>query len=127
MTIEECVKGLKYLSIAYGTQGYTEEEIKIYYDFLKIYSYEVYTISITDIVKKESFIPKINRIIEECEKNKDKIKYIVIEKMKEKGYFKNINEYEKTIKFIKDGTIPEWLKKDIKKYYEDKTILLTST
>ena len=47
--------------------------------------------------------------------------------MKEKGYFKSINEYEKTINFIKNGTIPKWLKKDIKKYYEDKTILLTST
>ena len=41
MTIEECVKGLKYLSIAYGTQGYTKEESKIYYDFLKKYDYEI--------------------------------------------------------------------------------------
>lgn len=127
MTIEECVKGLKYLSIAYGTQGYTKEESKIYYDFLKKYDYEIYKISIKNIIKQESFAPKINKIIEECEKNEDKIEYMVIEKMKEKGYFKNVNEYEKTINFVKNGTIPEWLKKDIKKYYEDKTILLTST
>lgn len=127
MTIEECVKGLKYLSIAYGTQGYTKEESKIYYDFLKKYDYEIYKMSIKNIIKQESFVPKINKIIEECEKNEDKIEYMVIEKMKEKGYFKNDNEYEKTINFVKNGTIPEWLKKDIKKYYEDKTILLTST
>ena len=107
MTIEECVKGLKYLSIAYGTQGYTKEESKIYYDFLKKYDYEIYKISIKNIIKQESFVPKINKIIEECEKNEDKIEYMVIEKMKEKGYFKNVNEYEQTINFVKNGTIPE--------------------
>ena len=46
-------------------------------------------------------------------------KYIaVVEIMLKKGYFHSKVEYEKAKKWVAEGTIPEWFKKDMKKYEE---------
>ena len=46
-------------------------------------------------------------------------RYLAItEEMKKRCYFRSKSEYEKTKKWVIKGTIPEWLKKDMKQYEE---------
>lgn len=122
MTREECIKGLKYLSLAYGTDGFTQEESGIYYEFLQEYSYDTFRAAVKNIIRKSKFLPKITELLEECENCKEQTKFEVLEFMKVKGYFKesnySIGEYEKAIRWLERGNIPDWFKKDLNKYYK---------
>lgn len=117
MTEQELVKGLTYLGTAYGKE-YTKLECEQHYDFLKEYSYETFVAAIKSIIKKSKFLPKITELLEECENYKEQKRFEVLEFMKEKGYFKHPNEYEKATSFMEKGIIPEWLQNDINKYYK---------
>ncbi len=119
---------MSYLGLAYGKE-YSLAEIELHYDFLKNYSNETMVAAIKNIIKKSKFLPKINEIAEECEKAKVHIKFDVIEYMKSKGYFHECepgrpSEYDKTMKFIERGIVPDWLEADIKKYYR---MMITET
>lgn len=116
MTEIEITKGLSYLGIAYGKE-YTKIEVQQHYDFLKEYSYETFIEAIKNIIKNSKFLPKINELLEECEKRKVEIKFDVIEFMNKQGYFKDIREYEKANLFMSKGIIPKWFKNDIERYY----------
>lgn len=118
MTKEECIKGLKYLSIAYGTDGFTPEESSVYYEFLQGYSYDTFRAAVKNIIKKSKFLPKITELLEECENCKEQTKFEVLEYMKSQGYFKVGSEYDKAISFFERNIIPEWLKKDLNEYYK---------
>ena len=118
MTKEECVKGLKYLSLAYGTDGFTPDECSIYYEFLQEYDYNTFRKAVKNIIKTSKFLPKITELIEECNKCKEQVKNDVVEFMKKQGYFKAIFEYEKATRWLETGIIPEWFKKDMQKYYK---------
>lgn len=113
----EFVKGMSYLGIAVGKE-YTQEECDVFYDFLKDYNYKVFIQAIKNRIKKASFPPKINELIEECNLCDNNFKFIVIEFMKESGYFKVVSEYDKAMMFVKRGIVPEWLKEDINKYFK---------
>ena len=117
MTEQDLVKGLTYLGSAYGKE-YNKMECEQHYDFLKEYSYETFVAAVKNIIKKSKFLPKISELVEECEECKEQVKFEVIEFMKEKGYFKDIREYEKTIMWYSKGIIPSWLKEDLNKYYK---------
>ena len=117
MTKEELLKGLTYLGVAYGKE-YSPIECEQHYDFLKEYSYETFVAAIKSIIKKSKFLPKITELLEECEKYKEHIKFEVLDFMKEKGYFKAPIEYEKASSFMERGIVPEWLQRDINKYYK---------
>lgn len=117
MTKEECVKGLKYLSLAYGNNGYSREECEIYYEFLQAYEYDIFRHAVKNIIKSSKFIPKITELVEECEKEKKASKFEIVEFMKQRGYFKAPTEYEKANLFLERGIIPEWLQNDINKYF----------
>lgn len=117
MTKEEFVESMTYLGIAYGKE-YSQIEIQQHYDFLKEFSDEVLMKAIKNIIKKSKFLPKITELIEECENCKELTKYNVIEFMRSKGYFKNVNEYEKTVNFVKRNIVPIWLQEDINKHYK---------
>lgn len=107
---------MKYLGIAYGKE-FDVDECKVYYDFLKAYNYEVFRTAIKSSIKKSKFMPKINELVEECEKAEFGTKNEVIEYMRVKGYFKTIFEYDKANLFVNRGVIPEWLLEDMRKYY----------
>ena len=113
----EFVKGMSYLGVATGKE-YTQEECDVFYDFLKNYNYNVFIQAIKNRIKKSSFPPKINELIEECNLCDNNFKFVVIEFMKESGYFKAISEYDKAMMFVKRGIVPEWLKEDINKYFK---------
>lgn len=117
MKQEDLVKGLKVLGIAYGKE-FNQEECATYYEFLQEYSYDTFKTAVKSIIKKSKFLPKISDLIEECENCKEQVRYEVIEFMKAKGYFKDPSEYEKTMMWYSNGTIPSWLKEDMNKYYK---------
>lgn len=113
----EFVKGMGYLGIAFGKE-YTQEECEVFYDFLKDYNYKVFIQAIKNRIKKSSFPPKINELIEECNLCDNDFKFKIIDFMKASGYFKITSEYEKTMLFVKRGIVPQWLKEDINKYFK---------
>lgn len=113
----EFVKGMSYLGVAIGKE-YTQEECNVFYDFLKDYNYKIFVQAIKNRIKRSSFPPKINELIEECNLCNNNFKFEVIEFMKESGYFKTTSEYDKAMIFVKRGIVPEWLKQDINEYYK---------
>lgn len=117
MEKKEFVKGMGYLGIATG-KDYTSEECEVFYDFLKEFSYQVFIKAIKNRIKKSSYPPKINELIEECSACNEDKKFKVIEFMKTKGYFKAISEYDKAMLFVKKGVVPKWLQDDMNKYYK---------
>lgn len=122
MTQVELVKGLKYLGICYSKK-YTQEDCEVYYSFLRDYSSTTFIQAIKECVKNNKFAPTINQLITECENQKGKVKFEILEKMKLDGYFKTDREYEKAIKFLTDNIIPDWFKEDMQKY---KQVLITN-
>ena len=118
MTKEECIKGLKYLSLAYGTNGFTPDECNVYYEFLQEYNYDTFRVAVKNIIRKSKFLPKITELLEECENCKEKTKFEVLEYMNSQGYFKAGSEYDKAIMFLERNNIPSWFKDDLTKYYK---------
>lgn len=116
MSKEELIKGLTYLGTAYGKE-YSTLECEQHYDFLKEYSYQTFVVSIKNIIKKSKFLPKITELLEECENNKEKTKYDILDFMKSRNYFKSPNEYDKASTYLERKIIPSWFKEDMKKYY----------
>lgn len=117
MKQDELVKGLKVLGIAYGKE-FSKEECATYYEFLQDYNYETFKKAIKSIIRKSKFIPKISDLIEECEAQKEQLKYDVIEYMHACNYFKDVREYDKAVMWYSKGILPTWLKEDMKKYYK---------
>lgn len=115
MTEIEITKGLSYLGIAYGKE-YTKIEVQQHYDFLKEYSYETFIKATKNIIRNSKFLPKINELLEECERQKTEMKFDIIEFMNKQGYFKDIKEYEQANLFMSENIMPEWFKNDINKY-----------
>lgn len=117
MTKEECIKGLKYLSLAYGTDGFTPEECSVYYEFLQGYNYDTFRTAVKNIIRKSKFLPKITEILEECDNCKEHTKNAVLTFMANQGYFKSPIEYDKATTWIERNIIPNWFKEDMKKYH----------
>ena len=113
----ELVQGMQMLGMAYGKE-FTQQECELYYEFLREYNIETFKKAIKNIIRASKFIPKINEIIEECERCKQQVKFDVLEFMSSKGYFKAPIEYEKASLFMERGNVPEWLQKDINEYYK---------
>lgn len=127
MKQEEFVKAIAYLGMAYNKE-YSQAETMQMYEFLKEYNYETFTKAIKNIIKTSKFVPKIADLIEESEKQKETKRIEVIEYMRKSGYFNtspygDIDEYQaslnynKTIMWLEQGTVPSWLQEDINRYY----------
>lgn len=129
MRIEELVKGLNFLGLAYGKE-YSQLECQQVYEFVKEYDYETFIKAVKEIIRTSKFTPKIADLIEACEKNKNSIKIEVLDYMKKEGYFylsyrpeHKLDEahatrnYIKARTFIERGIIPDWFQEDINYYY----------
>lgn len=108
---------MKYLGIAYGKE-FTQDECKVYYDFLQGYTYDSFRNAVKSLIKKTKFLPKINEIVDECENFKEHTKFEVIEFMHKQGYFKHPKEYDKAVMYMERKTIPSWFKEDLNRYYK---------
>lgn len=128
MSKEEFVKIMAFLGMAYNKE-FNVNDIEMYYEFLSNYEYGVLKRAIKNLIKKNKFLPKIAEIIEACESSQKDPKIETLEYMLEKGYFKEYssneetyykgrpNEFERSLKFVKKGTIPKWLLEDMRRYY----------
>ena len=98
----------------------TNEELilltQMYIDELSSYNENTLLIAIKNVIRNNKYMPSLNDIISECEKNKTHNANTIIESMIKDGYFKNANEIDKAYKFIEENNIPGWLKEDMKKY-----------
>lgn len=130
MRIEELIKGLNFLGLAYGKE-YNQMEAQQIYEFVKEYEYEVFIRATKDIIRTSKFLPKIADLIEACDKQKEEKRVEVIDYMKECGYFylsyrpehkldeaQATRNYLKVKTFIERGIIPDWLQEDINYYYK---------
>ena len=100
----------------------------MYEEELSQYNEETLTSAIKEIIRNNKYMPSLSEIIEQCEKSRVHQTNKIVEKMWEDGYFKKgaygeldesqaYKNYNKTLKFIEEGIIPEWLRNDMKKYY----------
>lgn len=130
MRIDELIKGLNFLGLAYGKE-YSQLEAQQVYEFVKEYNYETFIKATKEIIKTSKFLPRIADLIEACEKYKTSTNKEVIDYMKESGYFylsyipdhklseeQATRNYVKAINFIERDIIPDWLKEDINYYYQ---------
>lgn len=117
MNVIDFTKIMKILSASYG-KDFDEETLQIWYMQFKDIKKDIFYKSINKIIRNNKFMPSIAEILEECEKEKDKIKFDILEKMRLDNYFKNELEYEKMNNWFKEGIIPSWFKEDMKKYYK---------
>lgn len=117
MTPEQFKDSMAYLGVAYGKE-FTQQELTIYFDFLREYSDATLVAAIKNIIRKSKFLPKINELVDECDNCKEQVKHDVLEFMRSKGYFKSINEYEKATRWLETGVIPGWFKVDLNEYYK---------
>lgn len=130
MRIEELVKGLNFLGLAYGKE-YSQLEAQQVYEFVKQYDYDTFIRATKEIIRTSKFLPRIADLIEVCESQKGIKKREVLEYMKKDGYFylsyrpehrldeaQATRNYMKAISFIERGIIPDWFQEDINYYYQ---------
>lgn len=115
MNETEFVSYMKYLGTAFG-KDYSREEIEVYYDFLKEYSPKTFASAVKSIIKNSKFAPKVNELIETCERCKEHLKHDVLEYMKKCGYFKIPQEYDKAVTWLEKDNVPTWFKEDMNEY-----------
>lgn len=126
MRIEELVKGLNFLGLAYGKE-YSQIETQQVYEFVKQYDYETFIKAVKELIRTSKFLPRIADLIEACEKYKNSTNKNVVDYMREVGYFKYSpygevtdehasRNYSKALRFIEIGVIPDWLQEDIDYY-----------
>lgn len=101
---------------------------KTYQEELSQYNEETLMSAIKNIIRTSKYMPSLNEIIEQCEKSRVHQTNKIVDLMWQDGYFKKgaygelddsqaYRNYNKTLKFIEEGIIPEWLREDMKKYY----------
>lgn len=113
----EFTQQMKILAISYG-KDFDSDTINVWYQYFKGVENETFKRAINKIIITNKFMPSIAEILEFCEKEKENIKLFVLDKMKEKGYFKTTREYEKALDFAKKDVIPKWLLKDMQEEYK---------
>lgn len=117
MTKEQFKDSMAYLGLAYDKK-YTANELELHYDFLKEYSDETFMKAIKTIIRESRFLPKVNELVEMCDKYKERSRFEILDYMNERGYFKTPNELDKAIRFLETGVVPEWFKNDMNEYYK---------
>lgn len=126
MRLEELVKGLNFLGLAYGKE-YSQMEAQQVYEFVKEYSYDTFIKAVKEIIRTSKFLPKIADLIEACEEYKSSAEKEVIDYMRNVGYFKYspygdvsdekaVANYYKAVNYIERGIIPDWFQEDLDYY-----------
>ena len=64
MNIEQFIKGLKFLGIAYNKE-FNEEQAKVWYEFFKNESYDDFRNAVKRIIPKKQFMPSIAELKQE--------------------------------------------------------------
>ena len=126
-SIKDVAEILTTIGIAFKT-SYNENEINLYYDFLKDYDKKVLSIATKEMIKNCTFAPKISDMLKYCDEAKENQRFEVLDYMLEKGYFTIGYEemvsdaerynYEKANKWFREKNIPSWFQEDVRKYFQ---------
>lgn len=108
------------IAYPYYFKDLTDEEfigmVNLYQENLSVYRSSTLSEALKKIIRNNKFMPSMKEIIDTCENCKTNKKNYILDKMYQTGYFKDISEYEKALKFVEEDIIPQWLLNDMKKF-----------
>lgn len=123
MIIKEALIIKSLLETAYPN-SYPKIEDGMFYMLIKDYNYERTLDAVKEIISTSKYPPSFAEIKE----NYDKLKYKNLEKiineMYNVGYYRFGRDYEKTIKMIREGIVPNFIQEDIDEYLKNKNKVL---
>ncbi len=125
MKIDEFIVSMAVLGVAYN-KSFTQDEIKIWYDYFKNTKFEILKQAIKNIIPKKKFLPSIAELLEECSVVSENNIERVLREMEASGYFKSTQEVDKVYFWLKKGIVPDWLKEDIRKFNNSKKQIETN-
>lgn len=98
--------------------------LSIYGKKLKDYEYSIVAKAIDVIITKSEFMPTISEVLTECDRQKRIYYKSIIDEMYKQKYFKTDQEYGKALTWLfeEKPIIPEWLKKDVIAYSNQKQL-----
>ena len=125
MDLIDFTEGLKILSSCYQ-RDINNDDFTIWYELLKNIDQKYFIEAIKELCIEKSYMPSVHDILDKSKKIKSRNDLLILQKMKERGYFKegikpldaeheSLN-YEKAIRWAEKGILPGFLKDDIKKY-----------
>ena len=119
------VEGIKILSSCYQ-KVIGNDDISIWYELLQDIEPEVFKKTIIELCKERSYMPTIHDILDKTKVVKNNYYLAILDQMKKDGYFKlgvvplspelGERNYDKSIRRIEIGIIPEFLLEDMQKY-----------
>lgn len=125
MDILDFVEGIKILSSCYQ-KVIGNDDISIWYELLQDIEPEVFKKTIIELCKERSYMPTIHDILDKNKVVKNNYYLAILDQMKKDGYFKlgvvplspeqGERNYDKSIRRIEIGIIPEFLLEDMQKY-----------
>ena len=125
MTHLAFIKCMKYLSACYSKSMY-QEQLESWFEYFSDVSYSTLKNTIKEIVSESKYFPTISQLKDKCKEVNKKYIISIIDKMEESGYFKKgveeltdshaSNSYFKTLMWLEEGNLPEFVENDIKAF-----------
>lgn len=125
MNKEQFAKAMTYLGLIYNKE-FTSAQVTVWYEYLHDIEEVTFKSAIKEFATKNKFLPQIPEFIEKCKEIENIKRFDILEFMFKNGYFKRgfielspeqeMKNYDKAIMWLKAGTMPSFLKEDIKEY-----------
>lgn len=129
-------EGMKILSSCYHKEINNDDFI-IWYEMLQDKDPEAFRKAIIEICKEKSYIPTIHDVLDKIESANNSFYLHILEQMKNDGYFKRgvkpltpeheSKNYDKAIKWIESGIMPEFLKEDMQEYINKSSLKIKNS
>lgn len=125
MTHLAFIKCMKYLNACYS-KNMDQEQLESWFEYFSDVSYSTLNNAIKEIVSESKYFPTISQLKDKCKEVNKKYIVSIIDKMKKSGYFKKgveeltdshaLRNYEKTLMWLDEGNLPEFVENDIKEF-----------
>lgn len=125
MTHLAFIKCMRYLNACYS-KNMDQEQLESWFEYFSDVSYSTLNNAIKEIVSESKYFPTISQLKDKCKEVNKKYIVSIIDKMKESGYFKKgveeltdshaLRNYEKTLMWLDEGNLPEFVETDIKEF-----------
>ena len=132
MTHLAFIRCMKYLNACYS-KNIDQEQLESWYEYFSDISYLTLNNAIKEIVIELKYFPTISQLKDKCKEINKKNILSIIEKMKESGYFKKgiieltdshaLRSYEKTLMWLDEGNLPEFVENDIKEFLKQNKLI----
>ena len=132
MTHLAFIRCMKYLNACYS-KNIDQEQLESWYEYFSDISYLTLNNAIKEIVIELKYFPTISQLKDKCKEINKKNILSIIEKMEESGYFKKgiieltdshaLRSYEKTLMWLDEGNLPEFVENDIKEFLKQNKLI----